>query len=91
MPDLEKSDIERVSLAEQAISTNDIDKAWSALYWVFCSTDLEADGFYQTVTRLGINPDHLRTEMLDQYPIAREFWFGSADDRDAVHDELQEA
>lgn len=71
------SDLTRFSAAEQLISTGDIDKAWSALHWIFCSTDLEPFGFYQTSSRLGINAEQYKRELLDRSTIARAFYFGA--------------
>jgi hypothetical protein len=71
------SDLYRFSSAEQLISTNDIDKAWSALHWIFCSTDLEYLGFYQTATRLGVSPEQYKIDLLERSQVARDFYYGN--------------
>lgn len=71
------SDMTRLAAAERIISENDIDKAWAALYWIFCSTDLETMGFYQTATRLGISAEQFKNDLLDRSQLARDFYFGA--------------
>lgn len=70
------SDMNRFSAAERLVSEGDIDKAWAALHWIFCSTDLEDLGFYQTTTRLGISAEQFKNELLDRSQIARDFYYG---------------
>lgn len=70
-------DLTMLSSAERLISENDIDKAWAALYWVFCSTDLETFGFYQTAVRLGISAEQFKNELLNSSQIARDFYYGT--------------
>lgn len=71
------SDFVRLRNATAIINRGDLDKAWAALHWVFCSTDLEPDGFYQTMTRLGIDAERYKRDLLDRSEIARAFYYGT--------------
>lgn len=70
------SDFSRLRNAISIINTGSLGKAWGALHWVFCSTDLEPDGFFQTVSRLGFNAERYKTELLDRSEVARLFFYG---------------
>lgn len=70
------SDFTRLRNAISIIETGNLDKAWAALYWVFCTTDLEPDGFFQTVSRLGFNAERYKNDLLDRSPVARLFFYG---------------
>lgn len=85
------TDLTRFSAAEQLISTNDIDKAWAALHWVFCSTDLEDLGFYQTANRLGINAEQYKRDLLDRSNVARIFYFGSEAESENAEEQKENA
>lgn len=69
-------DLSRLSSAEALISKGDPDQAWAALHWVFCSTDLEPFGFFQTAGRLGVSAHQFKSELLDHSQIARDFYYG---------------
>ena len=79
-------DLNRLAAIENLVDEGDIDKAWPALYWVFCSTDLEEMGFYQTVTRLGVDAEQFKTAMLDRSQIARVFYYGTEDEIEAQNE-----
>lgn len=70
------SDFSRLSNAISIINKGNLDKAWAALHWVFCTTDLEPDGFFQTVSRLGFNAERYKNDLLDRSKIARLFYYG---------------
>lgn len=79
------SDFQRLSNAVSIINKGNIDKAWAALNWMFCSTDLEPDGFYQTMCHLGVNAERYKNDMLHRSKIARAFLYGPGhveDDKD---------
>lgn len=84
------SDFTRFRNAVSIIEKGNLDKAWAALYWVFCSTDLEPDGFFQTLTRLGRMPERVKMEMLNKYPVARLFYYGPEADNDDEADDDEE-
>lgn len=81
------SDIERLTDAEVVINTDDLDRAWSALHWVFCSTDLEPDGFFQTMSRMGLYSEQFKSELLDRSRVARVFYYGSEGGPEALEEE----
>lgn len=85
------TDLNRLSAAEQLISTNDIDKAWAALHWIFCSTDLEDLGFYQTAMRLGVSPEQFKNELLERSRVARDFYYGPSNEADELEEHKEEA
>lgn len=69
-------DISMFYSAERLVCEGDIDTAWSALSWIFHSTDLDDLGFYQTATRLGVNPEQFKMDLLDRHQVARDFYYG---------------
>lgn len=71
-----QGDLCRLSSAEAIISQGDPDSSWPVLYWIFCSTDLEPNGFHQTANRLGINAHEYKSDLLDRSQIARDFYYG---------------
>lgn len=73
------SDFTRLRNATAIINQGNLDKAWAALHWVFCSTDLEPDGFYQTMSRFGIDAERYKRDLLDRSEIARAFYYGVDD------------
>ncbi len=76
-------DFMRLRNAISIIDQGSMDKAWGALHWVFCSTDLEPDGFFQTVSRLGFNAERYKHDLLDRSEAARLFYYGTEADNDA--------
>jgi len=71
------NDLSRFALAEQLISTNDLDRARPALHWIFHSKYLEEYGFPQTAKRLGVDPDKYQKDLLQRSAIARSFYYGN--------------
>lgn len=80
------SDFVRLRNATAIINQGNLDKAWAALHWVFCSTDLETDGFYQTMSRLGVDAERYKRDLLDRSEISRAFYYG-ADSQDEKQEE----
>lgn len=78
------SDFARLGNAISIINKGNLDKAWAALHWVFCTTDLEPDGFFQTVSRLGFNAERYKNELLNRSKIARLFYYGPDADNDII-------
>lgn len=70
------SDFVRLRNAMAIIEQGNLDKAWDALCWVFYSTDLEPDGFYQTMARLGVDAERYKRNILDRSEVARAFYYG---------------
>ncbi|OZA30911.1 MAG: hypothetical protein B7X93_01385 [Hydrogenophilales bacterium 17-61-9] len=83
------SDFMRLRNAISIIDQGSLDKAWGALHWVFCSTDLEPDGFFQTVSRLGFNAERYKHDLIDRSEVARLFYYGPPADNDS-NDNKQE-
>lgn len=71
------NDFTRLRNTISIINKGNPDKAWAALHWVFCSTDLEPDGFYQTASRFGMDAERYKRDLLDRSEIARAFYYGT--------------
>lgn len=70
------NDFQTLRNAQTIIDKGDADKAWDSLNWIFCSTDLEPDSFYQVATRQDIDPERFKTNLLERSKIARDFYYG---------------
>lgn len=81
----EVNDFARIRDALNDLNDADEDLSWAAFNWIFRSSELDEEGFYQTAKRAGANPSRLTDGLLISSGNARKFFYGETSKDEPLH------